>query len=944
MKLHPSILAILDRSANVDTPTYLVTPRMRLARQLREAYNYHSKTRTWNDSPIVTIGGAAGWVAHLANPLLTTSGMLLISEGQARLIWEDTLWAMPDQDKELIGWDTFADESGIMTKRFIAQAQDAWRLAHLYRLEFAPKNFNSERMPRFFYRWSLAYQKMCEKRRVTDEWMALLKICAALTEGTLSPPASVWVGFNDNYPAYEELYRLLTKHASSKTTKQENAFVLQGVTDVANDELQCQLSEYDNEREEMSQLAAIVSRTHKENPTELIGVVIPGLEKNWHYIRRLFAIAFSNTGAVSENPNPTQQEALPFDMSWGEELREYPLIGDMLTMLSITPAKIPPPEFADVFHSPYLAGYEREEAARAALRQRFINLNAKYRSISLQELTVNKPQGKMAASKDGKILDDTPLLKEALHKYFNVEDAFVKSATPQHWAQTFSRQIHSLGWGDIKWSRLEKQLWEKWEGILDQLYSAGNILSNCTRARALSFIVDCAAEIFQASPAATKVRLLGIKQAEGLIFDRLFACQMNDACLSPPAANFFIPFELGRAASMKWCSLAQRWCEEERIIGGLMRAAPVVNFSFAARSEEEEKLPHPLLGDILIKPPIETSLSSTREGAREGVKEGKIEGARQKEVSISWQELNDEQAPAVAKDEELKSLVSIVKSQSSCPFQAFAAHRLKPAVPEPPQDEVSAMDRGTMLHKVLRNVWSKIESQQRLCDMEDGEVIKLVAAESSRVLHENIWRIVFLQDEMTTELEKKYLATLTQEFLHNEKQRKIPFRVAGLEKEIKVNLEGREFLLKIDRIDEILPSDNSDINKESHNNGTRVLIDYKVGNANHSGNSIRGLRPREPQLIIYSLVTDDLRSLGFIALNLKNGSVAKGLCLGDDGLFHQVRSVIKQEQLQQMQQNVRDIYASFISGRAAVDPLDAAVCRYCQYDSLCRIQEINSLN
>ena len=68
------------------------------------------------------------------------------------------------------------------------------------------------------------------------------------------------MGFNDNYPAYEELYRLLTKHASSKTTKQENAFVLEGVTDVANDELQCQLSEYDNEREEMSQLAAIVSR------------------------------------------------------------------------------------------------------------------------------------------------------------------------------------------------------------------------------------------------------------------------------------------------------------------------------------------------------------------------------------------------------------------------------------------------------------------------------------------------------------------------------------------------------------------------------------------------------------------------------------------------------------------------------------------------------------
>ena len=190
MKLHPSILAILDRSVNVDVPTYLVTPRMRLARQLREAYNYHSKTKTWNDSPIVTIGGAAGWVAHLANPLLTTSGMLLISEGQARLIWEDTLWAMPDQDKELIGWDTFADESGIMTKRFIAQAQDAWRLAHLYRLEFAPKNFNNERMPRFFYRWSLAYQKMCEKRRVTDEWMALLKVCAALTEGMLSPPAS----------------------------------------------------------------------------------------------------------------------------------------------------------------------------------------------------------------------------------------------------------------------------------------------------------------------------------------------------------------------------------------------------------------------------------------------------------------------------------------------------------------------------------------------------------------------------------------------------------------------------------------------------------------------------------------------------------------------------------------------------------------------------------
>lgn len=937
MKLHSSIIEALNyrfSQDSVDSPTYIVSSRRRLTRHLKEADNMRRDVTVWNDPSILTIDGINGWVALLARSLLTDKGDLLINKKQAGLIWEDALMSMSVSDKELIGWDVFADESGTMKKRFVAQAQAAWRLVHLYRVEFVAKNFSKERMSRFFYKWSQVYCDICKEKGLVDENMALIRVCAALFEGRIIPPSSLWVGFDETYPAYEELFDILHKQTSFNTTKVRNAFIMDEANTAKNFCAQLSLTKFENEREELYRLAHAVNLAHQDNPDELIGVVIPGMERDWHNIRRVFTAAFTqNSNKPSAEKNRFMEEDnLPFDMSWGEKLSEYALVGDALRMLSIEPLHMSPIDLADLFDSPYLAGYDEEGEARAHLRQKFYNLNSYSLQVSLQK-EIEKPASQYINNHD-RIFGNTPILKKNLQKYLKVKDAFVETASPQHWAKVFGSQIYSLGWGDIKWSRLEKQLWDQWEKMLDQLYAAGNILTSCSRARALSFLIDNADGIFQASPAVTGVRLLGIGQVESLMFDRLFACRMTDTCLPSHVTNFFIPYELGRAAKMKWCGLEQRWREEERTINYLRSMAPTIHFSFSARSEDEEKIAHSLLTDI----PLEDSNANIFAATTQYSTDKEIE------PDIPMEEIIDEKAPSLGNEENPKNLVNIIKSQSSCPFQAFVRHRLKLSFPQAPQEEVSAMNRGSMLHNNLRNIWTKLETHSKLCTLQEQGIEQLSESISSKTIQENIRGVVFLRDEMTAELEKKYLVELTKKLLYNDKEREVSFKVVGLEKNVKINFKGREYQLIVDRIDELVTENTN--NNPATSLLSQVLIDYKSGNTVYSIRDMSEKRPREPQIIIYSLANKSLNSFGFITLNLKDGFVAKGLCMDNavaDGLFYSQEATISQEYLEMMQQNIKNIYDSFEQGDARVDPLDMSICRHCKYDSLCRIQEITQI-
>ena len=428
----------------------------------------------------------------------------------AALVWEDALEQLPAKMRQTI--DVFDDIEEHLRNRFIRKAQEAWRLIHLYDISMEKKDYSEYDLPSFFHEWALSYQQLCTERKIMDEWHAMREYNRLVYEGSLTPPSSLWVGWTDMPPLYAKTWELL-KQGSNKET-QKTLPLAEKVPDAQHSCLS-----YEDEKQELEALARRVALYTQENPQSQVGVVIPALEKSWYEVRHIFRSAFG-LSALGEKGQA------PFDMSWGETIDSHPLIADLLDILSLSPKAQDIDRILDLFRTPYIRGATAERAARFALRTKLIELSRRQHSIYM--LTELKRSAR-------NIFSSCPQLHRALKDFFNVDDAFLTKASPSHWADIFNKQTQSLGWGAVeKWSDQEMYLRGRWQTILDDLYAMQRSVPSCTRERALSFLRAQAQKIFQPQQGQTKVRILGIWEAEELVFDKLFVCQMYENTVPPP--------------------------------------------------------------------------------------------------------------------------------------------------------------------------------------------------------------------------------------------------------------------------------------------------------------------------------------------------------------------------------------------------------------------------
>lgn len=916
MKLSPNLSQVLlTSSQDVTQRVCVVTPRRRLARQIQDEFYNEIKSASVYNPSIMTIGD---WIAKESSPLLLQSNKLLINSVQTSILWEEALGRLSNRDITQV--DVFSREGKTLKQDLVAQAQDAWRKIHLFLIEKKKQNFSQDRIASFFYEWSNAYSNICVERNLCDEFMLAELLKGAIIRKELQPAASLWVGFVNVYPAYEKIYDRIRKQSPDKIARMDKAFVMDESTTPSEQwDGNIILREYENEKDELSSLTQAVKQAHLENKNNLIGVVIPGMENNWHEIRQVFLNAFADEiqSSPTSRAESMDRPDLPFDMSWGEELSDYPLIGDMLRLLQLNKHRMPPASFIDLFSTPYISGSEQEADARAGINSKLCKLNETSTSISVEELTKVRNLTSIKAHTSAALFLNTPLLQKRLGRYFAVKGAFDDRASPHKWASVFSEQLEALGWGDIEWSRMERQLWDKWLDITDELYRAGNVVDKMTRGEALDFVVKSCTRIFQPSPPRTKIRILGMQESEGLQFDKLFACHMNSSCLPQPRTNFFIPFELAKVAGLVGGDSYIEY--QHAMIDNLCSAAPEVYLSFATLADDEDKLCHPMLEHLPCKqiPMVWQELEPAK---------------------LSYERLEDYIAPEVEEQERLRQIVGIIKSHSSCPFQSFMAHRVNPNKVDEPLEELSSLERGVIFHNTMRHFWDEVRSQSKLRAMDEKEEKKLVASCVGNALRDS--RSVFLKaDEMMLALEKKLLTELAIKLLEFEKSREQEFEVVELEKESKFVIGEREFSLKIDRIDNIksLPGDSNN-----------VLIDYKLGNKLYTEKDMLGARPAEPQLLIYSMLprlVNDLCSLGFISINYKQQHKEAGLYIEKEGLFgcgRKSKGQINRTELEDRHKAVRAVYDSFIKGNSQVERRNSSSCNYCDFAAVCRIQELTS--
>ncbi len=581
---------------------------------------------------------------------------------------------------------------------------------------------------------------------------------------------------------------------------------------------------YDDHNEEI-RCAAVWARERLEaNGSARIGVVVPQFSEHRSTIMRIFNsvmepdVQRSLPGAAKHIP--------PFNASLGMALISYPLVNAAFLILELGDGQIEFERVSLLLRSPFLGGGETEMVHRA-------QLDAQLRKraepmITLERLLTLIERERASIS--------CPVLVKSLSAYAEFRKAKLPgSQSPSTLARVISEVLRIVGFpGERELDSSEYQTLKKWQEVLAGFAVLDSVMPRATYSTALSRLRHMAADVlFQPETPDVPIQILGVFEAAGMTFDHLWVMGLSDeAWPSQPRPNPFLPVELQRAAGLPQGSVDASLELAYRLTDAWLTAADEVILSHPRHGDDHdvrELAPSPLIANIAIG---ELGLPDYA-GHRD-----LIHGARRLE------RVKDDDVPAMQTGSGAKGVAggtAVIKDQAICPFRALAIHRLGAEGTKTPRSGLDAMERGTLVHHMLAQVWSQLKTRSALdaIDAEDLEAM-LVHAAKEAVARVQRTRPAALSARFAL-TEQRRLVRLAREWLNEDKKRG-GFTVVAIEDKRTIEIGGFMLTTRLDRVDEL-------------DDGRRIVIDYKT-RAPFVG-SMLGERPEEPQLPLY-LITAEL--------------------------------------------------------------------------------------
>jgi probable DNA repair protein len=625
-------------------------------------------------------------------------------------------------------------------------------------------------------------------------------------------------------------------------------------------------------REEL-EAAASWARTRLEEGRKRIGVVVPDLQARRKEVVRVFARVMGSRQ--------------PFNVSLGMPLSQYPLVAAALLILKFSSNEITFEEASRLVRSPFIGGAESGMAARA-------RLDARLREDAPPRLGL----AKLIGLTDG-------AFRSLLEKVFALKSE--KASSPHEWARHFTRILEAAGFpGERAPDSDEFQARAKFEEALSEFARLAVVSPKMGFPAAISHLAyQCENTLFQPESPDAPVQVLGVLESQGLEFDALWVSGMTDDTWPPRARpNPFLSIPLQRAAGIPQASAEGSLLFAKSVTEGWQSAAGEVVFSWPAMEEDRALIGSPLLSKIKLEMVKGKAYPRHRDA---------IFAARRLES------IPDGQAPALATSKP-RGGTRILADQAACPFRAFARHRLGAealgeAVPGP-----DAMDRGQMLHTLMKELWEQLKNNLAL-NKENSLVIEGAAAAAVKEAG---------LEEPLAGMERKRLARLARDWLDIEKDRPA-FSIKKLEAEVQLQAGPLTLRGRIDRMDELA-------------SGGHAVIDYKAGSP--TPNKWMGSRPEEPQLPLYALSSEEpITAVAFA--KLKTGQMRYMGFSREKNAIPQVKQAENWETLLDgWKQETDALGKGFAAGEARVDPKDGlATCRYCDLQTLCRVYErVNALD
>ncbi len=883
----------------------ILVPNQRIRDSLLCAYTLKSDSDIWftPDINAVDVWLKNTWIKLASQGRTPFTKLRIIDSTEELLVWIDIV--EQDQQKTAL----------LNIEETAASAQQAYQLYRLWLDDGSPDaQFPaSSGIPELtlFASWSRDFYYYCQSQQLISLADATHLLFRELASGDLELPRKfVAVNFYQPPPVYMKLLRLLvsnwnTRHIQTSIPLTSSVGVRHSFADIELEARAC---------------ANWASAITREQPDAHVGIIIADEQNTRPVIERI----------LKETLNPEAFVDLLSDQPLYNGISPYrPVIdnksiGDALLLLNLGNPLQDTEDFCRVLRSSNLLGGYEELEERVQL-EKYLRENLGRQCSVSQLIQIMSREGKPYYC---------PILKNIMLTVVNQSRSHKSTGSPSEWANYFTNQLQLLGWPqqysnkNAEIQELEDCWWQITKSFATH-QPRGGVMSRNTAISRLRTLCQKTSPPFAFDPTRA-ISLYRMNDATGLQFTHTWFLGFTDQAQPPPVKpSPFISHRMQKEAGIPGShSDVQLALAQQNFDILCASTTGEIHASHHLANDDERFRASSLITKLQVH---EAPLSEARPfNELDAIIPG----------DLTLETLENELTVPLREDEQTEGGQSIFSDQSACPFRAFANHRLRARPLEPLTNGLDSKTRGTAMHIALEKLFCKITDSRQLKLLSNGQIQQAVLESVDAALDFLIRRRQSLMTPAFSEIERRRMLRLLEQYIELEKQRD-DFQVIATEKSVRWQHKNLAINLKIDRIDKL---------------GDQKLgiIDYKTGKRLTPLNSLTETRPEDLQLpLYYCAVTDSLEAdVGSVVIaQMATGSV-KFHGLAEAANFHSTLKPVNGRTgfdsdwaslTSEWRNVIVGLAEEYIEGIARVSPIKGSkTCSNCKLQSLCRIRQLDS--
>lgn len=511
----------------------------------------------------------------------------------------------------------------------------------------------------------------------------------------------------------------------------------------------------------------------QDYPKHKLALVIPSLQEDAAYIRRVLSKTFAGTVLDKR-----------WHMAVGRPLAEWGLVRSVMAWFSL------------------LAGFQKGKVALAKIGEALLNAEFAFDIYQADQLAVLdsclREEANIALSHAQfveRLKDVHPDVAQIFDVKLMVWNQTYRCAD---WAQVYRDTLSAFGFpGVMSLSSVNYQLCRAFEQAITNFALLDEMLPALNASDALQlFQQQLMQTSFQAQRAKDIVLdIVGLYETEGGQWDSVWVLGLTDKVLpQAPSPNPYLPVRSQRRCGVMHATPESEMQWANQLFNAILHSAQRVILSWPHQVDDEvlrhSSLLKPYLAQVQTLPEIVDRLTDSL--VLEVIKDNK----------------------GLPKQGQVKGGYGTLERQSKNPLWAYATLRLNlKQLPAYPDTELNSFLVGNLLHTVMEKCYTDV----KYADLHNDDWVNARMDYALAYAEENV--LSTISSKVLKALCLQRAKEIALEFIAHDRDKRLPFDVVEVERSYDFSIWGLDFRFKVDRIDRI----------EQDGLPYYVFIDYKTG-------------------------------------------------------------------------------------------------------------------